>query len=99
VRGFNRGRIGIVAVVGDQKYIRLELALPLDLKRFRRRIALFDRILIGDEGRRIECIGLDVFVPETIGLLQPLVDRDKTVLADEGGSLWQIFDPLESDPW
>src|ERR1700730_18280745 len=56
-------------------------------------------MFIGDEGRRVERIGLDVFVPKPIVLLQPLVDRDKTVLADEGGRLWKILDPVEANPW
>ena len=53
----------------------------------------------GDEGRRIERIGLDVFVLKTIGLLQPLVDRDKSVLADESGRLRQILNPVEANAW
>ena len=60
-------------------------------------VALLDRILVGDEGRRVEGVGLHVLLLEAVGRLHPAIEGGEAFLADEGGRLRQILPLVEAD--
>src|SRR5271166_6353985 len=82
----DQGRIGRVAVVGEQEDVRPELALLLDLVGLSRDIALLDRRLVLDEGCGIEIVWSDVLDLEAVGERQPVVER-----VDRAGSEVDLF--------
>src|SRR5690349_22229460 len=65
-------RIGIKAILGEQKYLRLESALLLDGKRFRSDVALHRGVFVRKKRLRIESIRLHLRLVEAIVGLQPL---------------------------
>src|SRR5580704_1901183 len=96
--GLDQGRIGRVAIIGEQEDVGLETTLLLDLERLRGQIPLLDRTRLGDEGGRIEVVGLDVLVLETVSEPHPgpeCVDRagaDKSRIRR-----WKILPFIEAD--
>ena len=64
----DRRRIAVIAIVGEQEDIRLEAALALDLIGLGGEIALLDGFLVGEEGRGVEGVGLDLLFLEAIGV-------------------------------
>ena len=63
--GLDGGRVGAVAVVGEQEDVGLEVPLALDRERLGGDVALLDRMLVGDERPRVERIGPDDFLLES----------------------------------
>ena len=84
-------------MIGEQEDIRLEVALLLDRVGLGGHVALLDRILVGDERRRVEVVGFDVLVLEAVGGLHPVIERRQPFLADEGGRLGQVVPFVEPD--
>ena len=70
-------------MVGQQVHHRLELALLLDVDRLGHRIALLDRLGVGQERRQVVVVGLEGLVLETVGHLQPLPPAELAVLGDQ----------------
>src|SRR6202020_2939349 len=67
----------------EQEDVGLEVTFALDGERLGGHVALLNRMGVGDEWPRVERIGLDDFLPESIGRAHPLVERDQPFLADE----------------
>ena len=92
----DRGRIAIVAIIREQENVGLEAALPLDFVGLRGDVTLLNRVFIRDERRRIEIVWLHLLFAKAIRVLQPLVNRDEIVLADESCRLRQILEPVQT---
>ena len=60
------------------------MTLPLDLERLGGDVALLDRMLVDDERRRVEIVGLDVLVLEAVGDAHPGPEGVDRARADEG---------------
>jgi hypothetical protein len=83
VRGLNGGGIGVEAIIRQQKHFWLEACRLLNGHRFRREIALHHRLLVGEEGSRVEGVGLCLLFPETMLGSHPLVERGEAFLGHE----------------
>ena len=94
---FDRGRVAIVAVFGQEKDVWLKAALPLDFIGLRGDITLLDGILVGNERRRIKIVGLHLLFAKPIRVLQPLENRDQIVFADKGRGFGKVVEAIETD--
>ena len=87
----DRGRVGAEALIGQQVDHRVEAGLALHVDGFADGVALLHHALVGEEGAKIEGVGLELLVAKSVIGLHPLPEAELPVLADQhGGRLLQV---------
>ena len=89
---FDQGRVGVEAVIRQQDDARLEFGGFFDRERLRGDIALHRALLVGDERLRIEGVGLDLRLAETVFGFQPLEIARNAFLGHEQRQRLQVFE-------
>ena len=94
----DQGRVGVEAVIGEQEDLRLELAFLLDRERLRRHIALHRALLVDQERRGIERVGLHLVRREAELGLHPFEVALQPFGGDEQRQLLQVLELLRPGP-
>ena len=90
----DQGRVAVEAVIGDQEDLRLELSFLLDREGLRRHIALHRALLVDQERRRIEGVGLHLVLREAELGLHPFEIGLQPFGRDEQRQLLQVLELL-----
>ena len=91
--GLDQGRIGVEAIIRQQDDARLEAGAFFDCERLGGDIALHRALLVGEKRLRIEGVGLDLVLAESVFGLQPLKIARDPLLGHEQRQRLEILQP------